>query len=215
MIVTGTHQALPPPAPLATQRDSDAAAPSRQAGAPLTDKTAEPANGSAARVASEGGVSGGDRAAKPNGEKLSDAELRQLERLKVTDQEVRRHELAHQVAGGQHTGAVSYEFERGVNGQRYAVAGEVSVDYSPVPGDPGATVRKMEQVISAALAPLDPSPQDRQVAATARQYLLGAQLEQARQQDAMNQAREAGRGDVRRAGGHGVAALLQSARTEA
>ena len=47
----------------------------------------------------------------------------------------------------------------------------------------------MQTVIAAALAPADPSPKDLQVAAQARQYLLEAKLEAAREQSEMNQAR--------------------------
>ncbi|MGM0703511.1 MAG: putative metalloprotease CJM1_0395 family protein [Pseudomonadota bacterium] len=145
-----------------------------------------------AEEASRGKVSQGEAIEKPNGETLSETELRELEQLKQTDQEIRRHEMAHQVAGGSYTGTAKYEFERGPDGQRYAVAGEVPIDYGPVRGDPRATIDKMQQVISAALAPADPSPKDRQVAATARQHLLTAQLELAQQQSAMNGARQAG-----------------------
>ncbi|MFG0316505.1 MAG: putative metalloprotease CJM1_0395 family protein, partial [Planctomycetota bacterium JB042] len=42
--------------------------------------------------------------------------------------------------------------------------GEVSIDVSPVPGDPEATIRKMEVVRKAALAPQEPSVQDQRVA---------------------------------------------------
>jgi hypothetical protein len=59
----------------------------------------------------------------------------------------------------------------------YAVSGEVSIDSSPVKGDPKATVRKMEQVVRAALAPAQPSGQDRAVAAAA----LNAEVEAQRQ----------------------------------
>ncbi len=115
-------------------------------------------------------------------EELSPQELRILDQLKQTDREVRQHELAHQIAGGPYTGSAQYQYEIGPDGQRYAVAGEVSVDYGPVTGDPRATIEKMNVVISAALAPADPSPTDYQVAARARQYLLQAQLELSQQQ---------------------------------
>lgn len=155
-------------------------------------RVGEPGNGEAAGRAAEdaaqGKVAEGEAAQKPNGETLSQEELRHLEHLKTTDREVRQHELAHQIAGGQYTGAVSYQFERGPDGQRYAVAGEVPIDYGPVPGDPRATIGKMQQVISAALAPADPSPKDHQVAAQARQYLLTAQLEMAQQASARHSA---------------------------
>ena len=148
----------------------------------------------ASEEAAQGKVAKSDTAQKPNGETLSEEELRLLEELKTTDREVRQHELAHQIAGGQYTGAASYQYERGPDGQRYAVAGEVPIDYGPVPGDARATIDKMQQVISAALAPADPSPKDHQVAAQARQYLLTAQLELAQQANDMHRAREAGQG---------------------
>jgi hypothetical protein len=109
--------------------------------------------------------------------------------LKQTDREVRQHEMAHQTAGGPYTGGASYDYEVGPDGKRYAVAGEVPIDYGPVPGDPQATVEKMQTVIAAAMAPADPSPKDLQVAAQARQYLLEAKLEAAQKQSEMNQAR--------------------------
>ena len=133
---------------------------------------------------------------RPDGTPLAPEEIQQLEQLKQTDREVRQHEMAHQTVGGPYTGSASYEYEVGPDGQRYAVAGEVSVDYGPVPGDPQATVEKMQTVIAAALAPADPSPKDLQVAAQARQYLLEAKLEAAREQSEMNQARSEQPDDV-------------------
>lgn len=160
-------------------------------------ETADPQGGqaSASEQATRGRVAEGDSASQPNGETLTEEDLRQLEQLKTTDREVRQHELAHQVAGGQYTGAASYEYERGADGQRYAVAGTVPIDYGPITGDPRATIDKMQQVISAALAPADPSPKDHQVAATARQYLLTAQLELAQQQSEMQRARQSAEED--------------------
>ncbi|WP_311065811.1 putative metalloprotease CJM1_0395 family protein [Halomonas sp. DWK9] len=133
---------------------------------------------------------------RPDGTPLAPEEIQQLEQLKQTDREVRQHEMAHQTVGAPYTGGASYEYEVGPDGKRYAVAGEVSIDYGPVPGDPQATVEKMQTVIAAALAPADPSPKDLQVAAQARQYLLEAKLEAAREQSEMNQARSEQAGDV-------------------
>ena len=112
-----------------------------------------------------------------------------------TDREVRQHEMAHQVAGGAYTGGASYDYDVGPDGKRYAVAGEVPIDYGPVPNDPQATIEKMQTVIAAAMAPADPSPKDHQVAAQARQYLLEAKLEAAMQRSEMEQARSAGAAD--------------------
>ena len=99
---------------------------------------------------------------------LSDAEQAQVDKLKARDREVRAHEQAHATVGGQYAGAPSYTYQTGPDNQRYAVGGEVSIDTSPVEGDPEATVDKMEIVIAAALAPAEPSPQDRKVAALAQ-----------------------------------------------
>ncbi|WP_404344592.1 hypothetical protein LG331_01410 [Vreelandella aquamarina] len=133
---------------------------------------------------------------RPDGTPLAPEEIQQLEQLKQTDREVRQHEMAHQTVGAPYTSGATYEYEVGPDGKRYAVAGEVSIDYGPVPGDPQATVEKMQTVIASALAPADPSPKDLQVAAQARQYLLEAKLEAAREQSEMNQARSAQEGDV-------------------
>ncbi len=112
---------------------------------------------------------------------LSEEEKEQVADLKKRDAEVRRHERAHAQAGGQHAGAPSFSYQRGPDGRSYAVGGEVPIDVSPVPGDPQATIRKMEQVARAALAPTDPSSQDRAIAARAASQKLQAQAEAARQ----------------------------------
>ncbi|WP_346795849.1 putative metalloprotease CJM1_0395 family protein [Halomonas sp. Bachu 37] len=129
---------------------------------------------------------------RPDGTPLTSEEVRMLDQLKQTDRAVRQHEMAHLVTGGAYTRGVSYEYETGPDGQRYAVAGEVPIDYGPIKGDPDATIEKMQTVIAAALAPADPSPKDLQVAAQARQYLLAAQLEAAALRSEMDQARMAG-----------------------
>ncbi|MDO7084137.1 putative metalloprotease CJM1_0395 family protein [Pseudocolwellia sp. AS88] len=102
---------------------------------------------------------------------------KEIQQLKARDQEVRAHELAHASVGGSATGSPSYEFEIGPDGNKYAVAGEVSVDLSPVPDDPQATIAKMEQVYAAALAPADPSAQDLKVAAQAADLIAQAQVD--------------------------------------
>lgn len=112
-----------------------------------------------------------------NARGLEDADLRILAGLKARDREVRAHEAAHQAVGGQYAGSISYVYERGPDGAQYAVGGEVSIDTSPVQGDPQATIEKMRTVRAAALAPAEPSPQDRAVAAEAMQLMLQAQSE--------------------------------------
>ena len=97
----------------------------------------------------------------------------QITELASRDREVRSHEQAHAAVGGSYAGAPTYSFKRGPDGQAYAVGGEVSIDVSPIPNDPAATLRKMEVVQQAALAPAEPSAQDLRVAAQAQ--VLAAQ----------------------------------------
>ncbi|UUX50292.1 hypothetical protein NUH88_01075 [Nisaea acidiphila] len=115
-----------------------------------------------------------------NGE-LSEEEQEIVDDLKQRDAEVRRHEQAHKAVGGQYAGAISYTYQSGPDGNRYAVGGEVPIDASPIPGDPEATIRKLQQVRSAALAPAEPSGADRAVAAQATQGIQQARAEQAQE----------------------------------
>ncbi len=104
-------------------------------------------------------------------------ELKQIQALKARDREVKAHEQAHMAAGGRYVrGGPSYEYQQGPDGKRYAIGGEVSIDVSPE-SDPEETIRKMEVVIKAALAPARPSAQDRAVAARAQAQKAQASAE--------------------------------------
>ena len=133
-------------------------------------------------------LSGRTRPTDASGEPLSQEDARKLAELQRRDREVRAHEAAHQAAAGHLArGGPSFTYETGPDGQRYAVAGEVKIDASPVPGDPAATARKMQRVRAAALAPADPSSTDRSVAAKAAQEAVAARAEAAqaaREEDA-------------------------------
>jgi hypothetical protein len=94
-------------------------------------------------------------------------EQQEIRELAARDREVRSHEQAHAAVGGKYAGSPIYEFVRGPDGVSYAVGGEVSIDTSPIPGDPEATIAKAQQIRRAASAPAEPSPQDRRVAAEA------------------------------------------------
>ena len=79
------------------------------------------------------------------------------------------------------------QYEVGPDGKRYAVHGEVSIDASPIPGDPEATIKKMQAIRRAATAPTDPSSADRRAAmmaqrmeASARAQLREQETEEAR-----------------------------------
>lgn len=104
----------------------------------------------------------------------NDGELREL---KQRDREVRQHEQTHAAMGGSYASSPSYEFQRGPDGRQYAVGGQVNIDITPIPGDPQATLQKMQIVRRAAMAPTQPSAADRQVAQEAANRAREAQSE--------------------------------------
>lgn len=110
-----------------------------------------------------------------------EAEQKVIEQLSARDREVRAHEQAHAAVGGQYAGSPTYTYQRGPDGVSYAVGGEVSIDTSPIPNDPEATLRKAEQIARAASAPAEPSGQDRSVAAQAAKMAQEARIEISRQ----------------------------------
>ena len=111
-------------------------------------------------------------------QELTEEEKRGVEKLKTRDREVRAHEQAHLSAAGSYArGGPRYEYETGPDNKRYAVGGEVGIDTSSIPDDPEATIRKAQVVRRAALAPAEPSPQDRQVASEASRMESGARQE--------------------------------------
>ena len=117
-----------------------------------------------------------------NEEALTDEERREVEELKKRDAEVKRHEQAHFRAGGQYASPPKYEYTTGPDGQRYAVGGSVEIDTSAVPGDPEATLQKARIIKRAALAPEEPSAQDRRVAREADNMATDAQREMVEEQ---------------------------------
>jgi hypothetical protein len=112
-----------------------------------------------------------------DGKPLTDSELREVRDLERRDRQVRSHERAHVAAGGNLVlGGIRYQFERGPDGDRYAVSGEVSIDTSSQ-GSPEETLHKMARVKRAALAPAQPSATDRAVAAEASVKEMKARTE--------------------------------------
>jgi hypothetical protein len=119
--------------------------------------------------------------AKPSSD-LTEEERREIADLRRRDAEVRAHEQAHRAAAGAHVrGGPNYTYTTGPDGRRYATGGEVQLDASPIPNDAAATIRKMQAVRRAALAPADPSAQDRRVAAQANLEISRARAELARE----------------------------------
>ncbi len=119
----------------------------------------------------------GEEANNNSSERVSEQEKAKIDELKSRHAEVVAHEQAHAGAGGQYAGSPSYSYETGPDGVKYAVSGEVSIDTAKVPNDPQATIIKAQQIKRAALAPAEPSSQDRRVAASADRLASEARQE--------------------------------------
>ncbi len=104
---------------------------------------------------------------------LSAEEEKAVQELKARDREVRAHEQAHKNTAGRHGGAISFSFQKGPDGQQYAVGGSVPIDMS-AEASPEATIAKMRIVAAAALAPADPSGPDRAIAQAAQAQIIQA-----------------------------------------
>ena len=104
---------------------------------------------------------------------LSTKEKAQVQAMAARDTEVRAHEQAHKAVGGALTGSISYSTEKGPDGKHYAIGGHVPIDLSPG-STPAETEQKAMRIIAAALAPADPSPADKSVAAKAAQMATEA-----------------------------------------
>jgi hypothetical protein len=147
---------------------------------PLTYEKPVPQSGQQLNTQNDASKDNGQDASagKENAEdkQQQQAEQQQLTELKQRDAEVRAHEQAHASLGGQYASPPQYEYERGPDGRRYAVGGEVSIDISEA-STPEETIRKAQQVKAAALAPAEPSAQDLRVATEATQIMLEARTE--------------------------------------
>ncbi len=128
------------------------------------------------RVRERAGPPKTTQAAEPQRKKpAAHAHSKSVLRLRVRDREIRLHEAAHKAGGaGLAVGGTNFTFVVGPDGRRYATHGEVSIDALPVAGNPEATIRKMEAVVRAALAPGHPSATDRAVANHARAVATAA-----------------------------------------
>ena len=167
---------ISPDTPLNAPLNPGDVAGSQEAAKKIGEVIEEEPEGSIEKAKAEGSKLVGKEDEKgPDG--LTEEERHKVEDLKRRDAEVRSHEQAHSSAGGPYAGAPRFQFTRGPDGKFYAVAGEVSIDTSAIPGNPQATIRKMQQVKRAALAPHEPSSQDRRVASEADRKMLQAQQE--------------------------------------
>jgi len=110
-----------------------------------------------------------------------DNEKVEIEKLKKRDREVKAHEMAHIAAGtGVVKGGAHFEYQVGPDGGRYAVGGHVNVDTS-AENRPEATIRKMQVIKNAALAPAQPSGTDRAIAVKASAIAAKAKTQLAKE----------------------------------
>ena len=108
---------------------------------------------------------------------LTQQEQQEVMELKNTDAKVKAHEHAHKAAAvGLKTTGPNYEYETGPDGKKYAVAGDVNVSYAKS-SDPEVNLQNAQKLKAAALAPTDPSSQDRKVAQKADQEIAEAKRE--------------------------------------
>ena len=112
---------------------------------------------------------------------LTDAQLKEVDELRSRDEHVRKHEQAHlQAAGRWASSGATYSYKRGPDNKLYAVGGEVNIDISEEK-TPEETIAKMQVVKRAALAPADPSAQDKKVAARATAIEQRARMEKSQE----------------------------------
>ncbi len=113
------------------QADAQSASSREEADKPASDEPeSEPSRGSGAQPS-------------PQERRLEQLEIAQLS---SRDQEVRAHEQTHAAVGGRYADAPSYTYERGPDGKRYAIAGEVSHHHRCI--GPGSPVFCCGQIIS-------------------------------------------------------------------
>ena len=118
-----------------------------------------------------------DAYASARSRELSAEQQRQVQELREIDRKVRAHEQAHIAAGGDLVrGGATYTYQLGPDDKRYAGGGEVSIDASPGK-TPEETIPKAQHIRETALAPAEPSAQDRSVASAASRMEADAQLE--------------------------------------
>ena len=116
-----------------------------------------------------------------NGKELEPDEVQYVRELERIDRNVKAHEAAHIAAGGGVvSGGASYGYTRGPDGKMYAVFGEVPISMKKGK-TPEETIQNARQIVAAAMAPADPSPQDYKVAASAMQMESQARVEQSQE----------------------------------
>jgi hypothetical protein len=121
---------------------------------------------------------------------LNAEQRRETQNLEQSGRQARAHERAQRAALESYTSSVQLRYEPGPDGRRYLVEAEVPLDVTPVPGDPAATLRKME-AIRRATSSGRPSSSARNAAAEAAQLAMRARAELAAERYAEAQESDA------------------------
>ncbi len=164
-------------------------------------QTAGDKTGSKAENAKTEEVAGGEPWRRGKSAEEQNKIERQITELKNGEARVKTHEQAHKATGGQYAGGISYEKSTGPDGKQYIVGGEVPIDISEE-NTPQKTINKMQIVRRAALAPADPSSQDRSVAASASAKEASARAELAKEVSGVSKSGKADKkNDIANVGG--------------
>jgi SprA-related family len=137
----------------------------------------ENGNGSLSSNGNQKDELSGEKKGSGSDKELSESDKKEVEKLKSRDTEVRQHEMAHLAAAGNlASGGASYEYEKGPDGNSYAVGGEVNISVGGG-STPEERISNAEKAERAALAPSEPSSADKQIASEARSMATEARQE--------------------------------------
>ncbi len=82
-----------------------------------------------------------------NDRQLTEEEKREIEKIRKNGRNVRRRELVYRAIVGNHVrGAVSFQYDTGPDGIKYAIDGHTSIDTRPVINNPEASIRKAQAI---------------------------------------------------------------------
>lgn len=86
--------------------------------------------------------------------------IEELTALKKQDDTIKKHEQVHYSVARQYSELPTFQYQKGSDGNRYVVKGEVNFKMISSDDSPDAAIKKMQQIYLAALAPADPSTDD-------------------------------------------------------
>ncbi|HTV18985.1 MAG TPA: putative metalloprotease CJM1_0395 family protein [Polyangiaceae bacterium] len=110
------------------------------------------------------------------GTELDTEQQREVDTLEQTERQLRADEQAQRAAAGGYADGTQLRYEIGPDGRRYVVSADVPLDVTPIPGDPAATLRKMEVIMRAANAGT-PSVSDQNASSRAAQLARQARAQ--------------------------------------